>query len=298
MAKVKTVLTQSKGLWDIMRLFQKIFKSNKGLSLLELIVAIAFLAIVITPVMNSFITAGKINAKSRKLMCANDCAQSIMEGIADKSFFELASAYSKYGSESVSASFAMSGLNDNAYNVQTCSTNTVDTNVVYKSGFTNTAASISVNNNYEISITQGGGSIITKKTATSISENGFVESVNAGFRKDCLAMLGTTNSSLEKHICIWANSDVATDMDAMMITYGGIEWDGYYFDAVVTFIPEGKEPVAPITEENLWFSYYVQIDLYEVKKSGTEFTRTLGFDNTGADTIAPVLSLNTGIKNN
>ena len=108
-----------------MKLFQKIFKSNKGLSLLELVVAIAFLAIVITPVMNSFITAGRINAKSRKLMCANDCAQALMEGIADKSFYELCLAYDKYGSESVSASYAMSGLDNNTFNIPTCSTNTV-----------------------------------------------------------------------------------------------------------------------------------------------------------------------------
>ncbi len=279
-----------------MRLFQKVFKSNKGLSLLELVVAIAFLAIVITPVMNSFITAGKINAKSRKLMCANDCAQALMEGIADKSFYELCLAYDKYGSESVSASYAMSGLNDNAFNIPVCSANTVDTNVVYKATFTNTNATVSVNNNYSVSLT-AGGSTTTYKTNDSVSDNGFVEAINLGFRTDCKTILGDLNSSLEKHLCIWANSTDVADMQAMMITYGGIEWDGYYFDAVLTFIPEGREPAIG-AEADKWYSYYVQIDLYELKKTASGFERTLGIDATGADTVAPLLSLNTGIKNN
>ncbi len=279
-----------------MRLFQKVFKSNKGLSLLELVVAIAFLAIVITPVMNSFITAGKINAKSRKLMCANDCAQALMEGIADKSFYELCLAYDKYGSESVSASYAMSGLNDNAFNIPVCSANTVDTNVVFKSPFNVTVATVSCNDNYKLKY-YNGSSWVEVMTQSAISDNGFVQTINQGFRKDCKAKMLGLNPTLEKHLGIWANSTDVADMKLMMICYGGIEWDGYYFDAVLTFIPEGREPAIG-AEADKWYSYYVQIDLYELIKTSTGFVRTLGIDSMGADTIAPLLSLNTGIKNN
>ena len=68
---------------------------------------------------------------------------------------------------------------------------------------------------------------------------------------------------------------------------------------MITLVPEGKDPTTKATpEEDLWYSYYVQIDLYELKKTGSGFIRTFGIDETGADTIAPILSLNTGIKNN
>ncbi len=281
-----------------MRLFRRIFKSNKGLSLLELVVAIAFLAIVITPVMNSFITAGKINAKSRKLMCANDCAQALMEGIADKSFYELCLAYDKYGSESVSASYAMSGLNDNAYNMPTCSANTGDTNVVFKSPFNVTGATVSCNDNYKLKY-YDGTNWVEIMTQPSVSDNGFVQTINEGFRKDCKAAMSTfgTGTELEKHLGIWVNSTDVSEMKLMMISYCGIEWDGYYFDAVLTFIPEGREPQVG-KEPDKWYSYYVQIDIYDLKKTPSGFVRTLGLDETGADTIAPLLSLNTGIKNN
>ena len=281
-----------------MRLLQKTLKSNKGLSLLELVVAVAFLAIVITPVMNSFITAGKINAKSRKLMCANDCAQAIMEGIADKSFYELSLAYSKYGNESVSASYALSGVNEDAYNIVTCSTNEISTAVVYKTAaMTSMTASINTATNYSVSIKFADGSDHVFKTVDSISMNGFVDLFNLGFRNDCKAKTGGADTALEKHIYFWVNDESPNDMKTMVIGYSGIEWDGYYFDAVITCIPEGHDPAAMLGVEDVWYSYYVQIDLYDVIRKGDKFTSTFGIGESG-EVISPLLSLNTGIKNN
>ena len=281
-----------------MRLLQKTLKSNKGLSLLELVVAVAFLAIVITPVMNSFITAGKINAKSRKLMCANDCAQAIMEGIADKSFYELSLAYSKYGNESVSASYALSGVNEDAYNIVTCSTNEISTDVVYKTAaMTSMTASINTATNYSVSIKFADGSDHVFKTVDSISMNGFVDLFNLGFRNDCKAKTGGADTALEKHIYFWVNDESPNDMKTMVIGYSGIEWDGYYFDAVITCIPEGHDPAAMLGVEDVWYSYYVQIDLYDVIRKGDKFTSTFGIGESG-EVISPLLSLNTGIKNN
>ncbi len=285
-----------------MGIMKKVLKSNKGLSLLELIVAVCFLAIVITPVMNSFITAGKINAKSRKLMCANDCAQAIMEGIADKTFYELSVAFtSEYGSSDVSANRALTGLNDGAYNKKTCSTNTIDTNTVYSGGFTLTTGSLSAFTNYSVDYKPPltpSAAVATYITNDSISNNSsFAYIINEGFRRDCKTKLLDLNTDLEKHLCVWTNDSNPDDIKYLMLCYSGIEWDGYYFDAVVTFIPEGREPAIGASED-VWFSYYVQIDLYELKKTGSGFVRTLGIDETGADTVSPLLSLNTGIKNN
>ena len=56
---------------------------NKGFTLIEIVVAIAVLAIAITPILTSFITSAKLNVKSQKLMAATNIEQSIMEGFAD-----------------------------------------------------------------------------------------------------------------------------------------------------------------------------------------------------------------------
>lgn len=281
-----------------MRLFNKILKSNRGLSLLELIVAVCFLAIVITPIMNSFITSAKVNAKARKLMCANDCAQTIMEGLADKSFYEIKYAIlNEYGVKNVSANYALSCINNDAYNITTCSTNTIDTNVVITGSFTGTDASFSNIKTYSFNYTPYGGSSTSANVCESVSTNGFTASVNSIFRSECLAKLGTTNTDLEKHICLWLNDTDINNAMIGMITYSGIEWDGYYFDAVVTLLPEGRVPAIG-ADEDTWYSYYVQVDIYELKKTGSGFERTLGFDSTMGDTVSPLLTLNTGIKNN
>ena len=281
-----------------MKLLNKLLKSNKGLSLLELVVAVCFLAIVITPVMNSFITAGKINAKSRKLMCANDCAQSIMEGIADKSFYELKLAFlNEYGTNDVSANFALSGLDGGVFNKAVSDGNVDDTNVVISGGFTLTDASLTDITQHSLKFIPTGGAGVSYNTASSISDNSFVQTINSVFRQECKSKLGAVSTDLNKHLCVWKNSDVIDNLYVMMLCYSGIEWDGYYFDAVVTFIPTARVPGVG-ADEDLWYSYYVQIDMYDLERSGSEYIRTLGYDETDADTVSPVLSLNTGIKHN
>ncbi|MGN1187253.1 MAG: Tfp pilus assembly protein FimT/FimU, partial [Lachnospiraceae bacterium] len=56
-----------------------ICKQNSGFSLIELLVAIAILAMLTAPLMNSFIMSGKINRNSRRLQNATTVAQSAVE---------------------------------------------------------------------------------------------------------------------------------------------------------------------------------------------------------------------------
>ncbi|WP_066500316.1 type IV pilus modification PilV family protein [Abyssisolibacter fermentans] len=57
------------------------FKDNRGITLIEIVVTIAILGIVIVPIYTMFLAGLKTNAKSTKLMTATDLAQEYMEDI-------------------------------------------------------------------------------------------------------------------------------------------------------------------------------------------------------------------------
>ncbi|MBD5487590.1 MAG: prepilin-type N-terminal cleavage/methylation domain-containing protein [Lachnospiraceae bacterium] len=54
-------------------------KSNKGFTLLELLIAVCILAIIIVPLLRGFVSSHRVNAKSRHLMRATTLAQNEME---------------------------------------------------------------------------------------------------------------------------------------------------------------------------------------------------------------------------
>lgn len=54
-------------------------RDNKGFSLLELLIAVAVLAIVIVPMLRGFVSSYRVNARSRRLMRATTLAQDEME---------------------------------------------------------------------------------------------------------------------------------------------------------------------------------------------------------------------------
>lgn len=66
---------------------------NAGFSLVELLVAITILLIVVVPILHSFITASKTNAKAKKIMQATSTAQNIMEEFKAYTLEELKASY-------------------------------------------------------------------------------------------------------------------------------------------------------------------------------------------------------------
>lgn len=56
-------------------------RKNKGFSLIEIVVAIAILGIIVLPLLNSFVTSSRVNAKARKKLRATEAAKNVLEDI-------------------------------------------------------------------------------------------------------------------------------------------------------------------------------------------------------------------------
>ena len=69
---------------------RKFKDDNRGITLVELIVSIAILALIVLPFLNAFVTATKTNVKARNKMNATHLATNIMEGIENNSIKTMA----------------------------------------------------------------------------------------------------------------------------------------------------------------------------------------------------------------
>ncbi len=71
----------------------KIIKSEKALTLIELIVSIAILSIIVVPTSNMFLTATKINIMSKDKIIAVNLSQDAVEAARENEVYELNSKY-------------------------------------------------------------------------------------------------------------------------------------------------------------------------------------------------------------
>ncbi|RKD27894.1 prepilin-type N-terminal cleavage/methylation domain-containing protein [Caminicella sporogenes DSM 14501] len=75
----------------------KIIKSEKGLSLIELLVSIAILSIIIVPLSNMFLMAVKIDTKAKDKLIAVNLAQNVVEASRENEKYEINGNYSING---------------------------------------------------------------------------------------------------------------------------------------------------------------------------------------------------------
>lgn len=65
-------------------------KKNSGFTLVEVLVAVAILAVVSIPIIQSFVSVAQVNGKSRRRMVATTVAESLMESCKSMSLVEFA----------------------------------------------------------------------------------------------------------------------------------------------------------------------------------------------------------------
>ncbi len=209
--------------------------NDKGLTLIELVVAIALMAIIFLPVMSTFITGGRINRNSRKMMLETELAQTIMEGFTDKTFEDVKSNISNLGAATLSGNNAFSNLDGGYYNEKDNGSKLTWATVQSDSG---------VN---PISIVQVSVSGNTYNNISVVSDNSV--SLNQAIGSHMV----TAATPWPKGI--YGTAEGTGKIAA--IVYTGLEREGYHYDAVVTFLPMAK------SASDLYYSYSVEVALYE-----------------------------------
>lgn len=249
-------------------------KCNKGFTLIEIVCAIAVLAVVVAPTLKSFMTSALLNQKSRVVMAETDIAQSIMEGITDKSFSEI--VYILQNIETDRTASPLSHINGDAYNIS-------ESGVTVDSSETQSLlGSVSVN-----SITFNGTPIATKslyskeEDETTALGKTLISELRKKFGADFITTISTESEDGidNQRIGKWIDDSNSI----LMLGYSNVVQGGNKYDVIVTFIPAAK------TEDDLWFTYYVDIAVYKVGKANVK-GKEHSFDK-------PNLVINSGIKN-
>lgn len=225
-----------------MSLFKKRKKNNGGFSLIEILLAIAILAIVIGPIIGSFITSAKVNMNARKTMAATNVAQTIMEGFADKRYSDISGIIGNMGGVDLIGTSALSSVDNNYYNMQ-------DNCAQLDASGSVPLASLSAASANEIKIdTQ------TYKSTDLISGNatmGF-DTVSINSMVAATAKTNLMTMTNDKMLLHWSDGSLLSSL-----VYTNIELEGYHFDVIVTFLPMAK------SDSDIYYSYCATVSVYD-----------------------------------
>ena len=104
-------------------------RKNSGFTLVEVLVAVAILAVVSVPIIQSFVSVAQINSKSRRRQIATTIAESVMESCKAMTMAEFAAQFDYYDSSKFSVIAKNlennSGSVSNARELDASGTNTI-----------------------------------------------------------------------------------------------------------------------------------------------------------------------------
>lgn len=220
-------------------------KDNKGLSLIELLIAMALLAILIVPIFNSFIASARINLKARQLMAATDVAQTVFEGFSDKSFETVKDDInSRMGSVSLSTNHIYATISGNYYNMP-------EHYVALDGSLLTSLSAPDVNG-----VTYGSDTYVARDLISGNNAAGMTTvSINS-----LICDAARSDLSVSTNTCLrgWLDNGMDSNMAAMV--YTGVDQDGFLFDVVVTFLPMADEV------DDKYFPYCVTVTVYDAKE--------------------------------
>ena len=271
-------------------------------------IALALFAVIIVPVMRSFVTAMKVNRRARETMNATDVAQSIMEGFAGKTYKDVYESIKKLptGFDLSIAKInddgylALSTINDNYYNSGTT------TGKVYNGGWSSHITAIT-----QDGFTQSGVLPFDKtmvETAVDLLRTDHYGDVKKPYENTWSPVAGATNIyTSDKCIYYGTSTEHYSDGTPIMayLLYTMIEKDNQFYDATVTFRPTSttmfKKDDTDVNEKTEFFSYEVVVSVYKYEFDPATDTFVSRFDDTpeGAGNIegTPAAVMVSGIMN-
>ncbi len=311
-------------------LFKWFRKGSGGVTVFEVMIALALFAVIITPVMRSFVTAIKVNKRSRDVMIATDVADAIMEGIKGKTYEEVVAALcsaptgftTSVDDKEGSAKLALSSINNNWYNQGHVGGMDSSKKILKKGGaamtlgdytgdYESTYRNISADNRHGFTADQVDDQAMAGKAITELrtffDPTQTYEEYTAN-NDDKLLYFGFS-SGLQ-----YTDDSNPSGKGVPKLTYmlySRIEKDNRFFDATVTFLPrshatnDGNPTMRKSVggggyeESDSYFTYEVTVKVYEYHYD--PFTNAwvgrFAVDGTNKFEGAPIAELHTGILN-
>lgn len=268
---------------------ERALKDNKGITLMELVVAVALFAVIIIPVMTSFVTSMRVNQKSRKLMIASDLGQAIMEGFADKSYSEIKGQIDSIGTADLSfAPISANGV-PGYYNLKDNGEHLTDT---YMKNNAFTWGSSIYGNAKQYPCVSGNTFKLNSASSCDcvrlISENsaeyGWAQTMNRSFYKGAQLKVYANASTGKSSSCLFGG----TRGDMGFLMYSDVQKGGYHYVVCIQFVPMMKAANVDATHKPLYYTYEVMMYIYELET---------GAENPSYTPDTPILTMMTGIRN-
>lgn len=260
-------------------------RNNKGLSFVELIIAIALLAVLVGPIMKSILASGQVNMQARKIMSANEVARGIMEGITGNSYAGLLDSYKE---DSFGNGESLSHMGSDVYN---STTNRYIINVKKNAPFNSLACTFNSTENVNYISTTGGSYKVTDLaggTKDQTKVNALATEYGKYIYDNILSdsSSGFTTDDQMLFMC-GDNTDKTKPATAkcLFLGYTNVELadqPGYKYDVICFVVPANKADNAK------YYSYNVTVAVYPVERGVHKCTE---------EGATPVLTVRSGLRN-
>lgn len=294
-------------------------KKNTGVTLFEVLIAIALFAIIIVPVMRSFVGSIRVNQKARKTMIATDVAETIAESFAGKSYEDvlkgLNSVCSGFDFSNKDSKYAFSTINDNFYNKghaeQVGFPATVVPNTSYQGytvtdtlhSFDKVMAAPAVSRLREQLDAAATGTVDAGYLMDPYTDNPFNDAPYTEDGSKQYVDQTTLKPSIDKVLYYgvsgYDSTRIVTEKYSyhkedplpymVFMVYHRIQKDNYFFDAIVTLVPRAQNTGVddhgdPVIDTH--FAYEVKITVYDYEANAQdhEYRVPNGEDNALGET--------------